>query len=125
MHQTVTTAYTTEMRRRSPGVLAERGGRRWRIQRFDGWSDLPLQKPVIHVNWYEANAYCRWAGRRLPTEADWEAAAIGEPVADGAELSARKRLFPWGERDDRTRHHGLAAAAIGRTGTPANRYHSA
>jgi iron(II)-dependent oxidoreductase len=64
---------------------------------FDRWGPLELALPVLHVNWYEAQAYCRWAGRRLPTEAEWEMAATGEPAADGRKLAPRKRIYPWGD----------------------------
>ncbi|MGI8838893.1 MAG: selenoneine synthase SenA [Pyrinomonadaceae bacterium] len=69
---------------------------RWLRRNFDEWLPLEDRLPVIHVNWYEADAYCRWARRRLPTEAEWELAASAEPTAEGRGISARKRAFPWG-----------------------------
>jgi iron(II)-dependent oxidoreductase len=47
----------------------------WQVRRFDRWAPLDEHLPVMHVSAHEAEAYCRWAGRRLPTEAEWEVAA--------------------------------------------------
>jgi ergothioneine biosynthesis protein EgtB len=48
----------------------------WKQRWFGAWVPLPGDAPVCHVNAYEAEAYCRFAGRRLPTEAEWECAAL-------------------------------------------------
>jgi iron(II)-dependent oxidoreductase len=68
---------------------------RWRQRLFDRYAPLNANLPVIHVNWYEAEAFCNWAGRRLPTEVEWEVAASAEPGGGG--LSERRRHFPWGD----------------------------
>jgi ergothioneine biosynthesis protein EgtB len=57
------------------------------LQRFGQLVRSPLAQPAVHVSWFEADAWCRWAGRRLPGEAEWEAAAI-QGVTRG---------FRWGE----------------------------
>jgi gamma-glutamyl hercynylcysteine S-oxide synthase len=68
---------------------------RWQQRIFEKYVSLNENLPVVHVSWYEAEAYCNWANRRLPTEAEWEVAASAEPVASG--LAERRRHFPWGD----------------------------
>ncbi|HYX63817.1 MAG TPA: selenoneine synthase SenA, partial [Burkholderiales bacterium] len=47
----------------------------WQERRFDRWHELELEAPVRHVDWNQAQAWCRWKGRRLPSEAEWQLAA--------------------------------------------------
>jgi iron(II)-dependent oxidoreductase len=90
---------------------------RWLRRDFDRWVPLEPDRPVLHVNWYEADAYCRWAGRRLPREAEWEAAAAGELDPSGRGLARSRRRFPWGEtlptpRDARLDWQGMGCADV-------------
>ena len=69
----------------------------WLRKDFDRWIPMEEHAPVVHVTWYEAEAYCKWAERRLPTEAEWEMAASAEPNKNGDGITDRKRLYPWGD----------------------------
>ncbi|MDQ3137266.1 MAG: ergothioneine biosynthesis protein EgtB [Gemmatimonadota bacterium] len=63
----------------------------WTTRSMDRIGPVDPTHPVCHVSWYEADAFARYAGKRLPTEVEWEAAASWDPDA------GTKRVFPWGD----------------------------
>ncbi|NNE92695.1 MAG: ergothioneine biosynthesis protein EgtB [Verrucomicrobiales bacterium] len=73
----------------APEYWEKRDGEWW-VRRFDQWEKLRPDAPVMHVTFREANAFCQWAGRRLPTEFEWEA-AFGRGIAnlEGCDLAGR------------------------------------
>lgn len=83
-------AWRTQAAAEHPVYWQAEATARWNRRVFDRTVPLEPHKPVLHISWYEAEAYCNWAGRRLPAEAEWEMAASAEP--DG-----RKHRYPWGE----------------------------
>ncbi|MBB3190556.1 selenoneine synthase SenA [Halomonas cerina] len=86
----------------------------WEERAFDRWRPLAPHQPVMHVSYHEAEAWCRWAGRRLPSEAEWDVAASRAPTPDGASLAPGKRRYPWGEAPPDGRYANLDAWQLGR-----------
>ncbi|MFN2495384.1 MAG: ergothioneine biosynthesis protein EgtB [Pseudonocardiaceae bacterium] len=76
------------------------GGAWWRT-RFGVTEPVPDDEPVVHVCFLEAQAYAAWAGKRLPTEVEWEKAARFDPA------TGRSRRFPWGDEDPTPSHANL------------------
>ena len=68
-----------------------RAGDGWTTQTMDTTRPVDLTRPVCHVCYYEAEAFAAWAGKRLPTEAEWEVAASWNPS------TRRAQTFPWGD----------------------------
>jgi iron(II)-dependent oxidoreductase len=87
------------------------GPGKWGVRRFDEVYPLAPDEPIVHVNWYEAGAYCRWAGRRLPTEAEWELAATTTPESPRGLLV--KRRYPWGDDPPDAGHTNLDGYRLG------------
>ncbi|HLG93079.1 MAG TPA: ergothioneine biosynthesis protein EgtB [Acidimicrobiales bacterium] len=76
---------------RHPQFWHREGPGSWSLERFGARSELAGDEPVQHVCFHEAEAYAAWAGKRLPSEAEWEKAASWSP-------SGAKRRLPWGDQ---------------------------
>lgn len=96
-----------------PVYWCRQEGGAWSVRKFDQDIALPPHHPVSHVNWHEANAYCRWAGRRLPSEAEWEAAAAYRSDPSGGFLHEAKRRYPWGNESAGVAHANLDGRHLG------------
>jgi iron(II)-dependent oxidoreductase len=89
-----------------PQFWKREGEGSWSRVRFGHREPLPLDEPVQHVCWHEADAFARWAGKRLPTEEEWERAASWE-------ASEGKRRYPWGDERPGDEHANLGGARLG------------
>jgi iron(II)-dependent oxidoreductase len=79
----------------------QRDGDGWAATTFGRTARVVEDEPVVHVCFYEAEAYAAWAGKRLPTEVEWEKAARHDPA------TGRSRRFPWGDETPGPQHANL------------------
>ncbi len=94
-----------------PLYWRHKSGHQWFRRDFDQLVVLGDHLPVIHVNRHEAQAYCKWAGRRLPSEVEWEMAASAEFPSSSS--PSQKRFFPWGEQPPTVDRANLNWQAMG------------
>jgi iron(II)-dependent oxidoreductase len=100
-------AWRQEAALEAPQFWHREGDGAWSRRRFGRVEDLPLDEPVQHVCWYEADAFARWSGARLPTEAEWEVAAAGATIEHANLWRAGPPRF--GPSDVKRSHPGAAS----------------
>ncbi|HYW12134.1 MAG TPA: ergothioneine biosynthesis protein EgtB [Longimicrobium sp.] len=98
----------------APQYWEQRDGQWW-TRSMDTEMPVDPDRPVCHVCWYEAEAYCNWAGVRLPTEHEWEAAASWDPA------TGTRRAYPWGDEAPGPLDANLDQLAFGTAPTGAYR----
>jgi iron(II)-dependent oxidoreductase len=98
-------AWRQDTKTTHPGFWKRDGGS-WVIERYGRTIGVAPLEPVQHVCFYEAQAFATWAGKRLPTEAEWEKAASWGP-------DKRKRRYPWGDEDGLNSHANLGQQHFG------------
>ncbi|WP_150242189.1 ergothioneine biosynthesis protein EgtB [Nocardiopsis quinghaiensis] len=91
-----------------------REGDGWSRRRFGRQEMVPDDEPVQHVSFHEARAYAAWAGKRLPSEPEWEKAARFDP------RTGRSRRYPWGDTEPGPHHANLGRRRLGPS--PAGRH---
>jgi iron(II)-dependent oxidoreductase len=86
-----------------PPLYWERDGEGWVSAAMGRREPIDPAQPVIHVSWHQADQFARWAGKRLPTETEWEAASVGPAVrggrAGGAGLPLAGQVWEWTSSD--------------------------
>jgi iron(II)-dependent oxidoreductase len=79
----------------------------WRRWTLDGWQPIDPDEPVVHISWFEADAFARAHGARLPTETEWEKAATWDQESGSA------LPYPWGDAAPTTDHANLDHGLLG------------
>jgi len=79
---------------------------KWKKKDFRGTQEIRIDEPIVNLSYYEADAFCKWAKKRLPTEAEWEKAASWDSNSNS------KTIYPWGNTPMTNEHANLLDSYI-------------